>query len=429
MRRWLGSARNVSLMVLALVAGLLAVTALPPAAAQEPTLPCGMTADRTVSPSTTVVGQPVHVTVMVTGTCTGGAKGIDIFFVVDRSVTMFDKKYLDPTKNALTRFVNLMSFPESQGGLITFAANDNVGINLTSDRDALIQAIKNIRLSQETDVRGLQGAFRTATQKLDGDGSPGNEKVIMILVAGPDVNQAMLNMPTVTQAARNAGVKVIFLMFPSSQYLHYVEASTDCTGNYCGVWGSRAGVISKWAWGIDLPGQPNDVEVRLKTLAGLLLSTPSLASVEIYDSLSGFFEWIPGSGGPPPTSSGNGQDLQWQYTTMPAGGLKIEYDLTPLDEGRFKTAIVTRVDVALSNSVRSQLPLPNPEILVLDPGAVSPTPPPPTAITPATPTATTAPVTDTPSPTATTTVPLTPTPEVTVPVSRHYAYLPWSNKP
>jgi hypothetical protein len=416
----------------AAVAGLAVAAGAPRAVAQEPTLPCDMAANRTVSPESTLVGKPVRVKITVTGNCVGGARGVDIFFVVDRSVTMFDKDYLDPTKDALVRFVNTMDFEttNSKGGLITFAASHNVGVNLTPVRENLINAIKNIRLSQETDVRGLQGAFRTATQKLDGDGTPGNDKVIMILVAGPDINQAMLNMPTVTQAARNAGVKVIFLMFPDSNYLHYVEASSDCVGSFCGLWTHRSGQFSKWAWSVDKPGTTWDIDNRLKILAQILLRNPTLSRLEVYDSLSAYFEYVDGSAVPPPDRTGGGTDLEWGFTSIPPAGLTIEYDLTPLDPGRFRTAIVTRLDVTLSDSQTTVYGLPNPEIEVLDPDLVTPTATPVTPVVPThTPTATTPPTVG-PTATATATEPPpldTPTPTDPA-VTPKAVYLPWLQK-
>jgi hypothetical protein len=435
MRRWAGNSRRLlPLASLVALAGLFGLAAPGPARAQTTELPCDMTADRTVDPTTVAVEGKVHVTINVRGTCSGGAKGVDIFFVVDRSVTMFDKKYLDPTKDALTRFVNLMNFQNSTGGLITFAAQDDVRSNLTKDRDALIQAIKAIRLSQETDVRGLQGAIRTATQKLDDNGTPGNDKVIMVLVAGPDTSQALINMPTVTQAARNAGMKVIFLMFPESRYVHYVEASTDCVGTFCGRWqGPRGAALTKWAWGVDLPGTAEDVGERLKTLAELLLKAPTLKSVEVYDGLSGFFEWVPGSAVPEPTTTGGGADLTWNFDSVPPEGITIEYDVTALEEGRFKTAVVSRVAVTLSTNETTTVGLPNPEITVVDPSMITPsaTPvTPTTATTPPTPTTpspthTSEPTVATPTPSAT---PFDPTPTATTHLDRAPVYLPWVNK-
>lgn len=365
-----------------------------PAAAQGE-LPCGMTASRTVAPTQVLQGERVQVRIEVNGTCAGGSKGIDTFFVVDRSVTMFDKRYLDDTKAALTRFVNAMDFDKSKGGLITFASSENVGSNLTGDRDALLQAIRTIRLSQETDVRGLQGAFRTATQKLDNDGAPGNERVIIIVVAGPDVNQALLNMPTVTQAARNAGVKVVFLMFPDSRYLHYVEAASDCTGSYCGLWTSRAGNLSKWAWVVDKIGTANDIDERFKILIDVLLRAPTLTGLSVDDSLFAGVTFVPGSASPPPSRVLGSSDLVWDMTAVPPGGLVITYDVTADDLGRYRTAVVTRLEVTLSDNTRTTLALPNPEIEALDPSLITPT------------------VTITPQPTAT--EPATPTPEVTEP--------------
>ncbi len=418
-RRKIGAALVVAAALAVLGGAFLAARA--PVRAQAE-LPCGMTADRTVSPAQVVQGERVQVRIEVNGTCAGGPKGIDVFLVVDRSVTMFDKGYLDPTKDALMRFVNAMDFTKSKGGLITFASSENVGSNLTSDRDSLLQAIRTIRLSQETDVRGLQGAFRTATQKLDNDGAPGNERVIIIVVAGPDVNQALLNMPTVTQAARNAGVKVVFLMFPDSQYVHYIEAASDCTGSFCGLWGSRSGTLSKWAWGVDKTGTADDIDERFKILIDLLLREPSLTGLGVNDSLYAGVTFVAGSASPPARILGGGADLFWDLTAVPPGGLVITYEVTADDIGRYRTAVVTRLEVALSDNTRTTVALPNPEIEVLDPALITPTvtiTPSPTATEPATSTPTQPAVTDTPTP--------TPSPTPTEPPALQPVFLPWTH--
>ena len=68
--------------------------------------------------------------------------GIDLMFVVDRSIRMRSDRYFEPTRVALGNFVVAMNMETSSAGLITYARNDSISRNLTSDRDDLIRVIE-----------------------------------------------------------------------------------------------------------------------------------------------------------------------------------------------------------------------------------------------------------------------------------------------
>jgi hypothetical protein len=387
-------------------------TGVVPGQTPPPDLPCEITYDRTVAPLDVVVSDTVHVRVDVDGTCEGSAPGIDLFLVVDRTITMQQEGYLNATKEALKNFINRMDFTKSSGGLISFASASQVNKNLTTSRDDLIQAVNAIRLSQETDVRGLQDAFRTATQKLDGDGSPDNEKVIIILIAGQDVNQNLLNMPTVTQAARNAGVKVVFLMFPNAHFAHYVDAASDCTLTACQVWQGRGGVtVRKWAWGVDTP----TIDGTLQTLADLLVAAVDVSSVRVNEAMDSGAAMVETSVVPPPTRFVGVpyRESWWEYTQMPPGGLHIDYDAVMVyaDE-EYAPTVASVLYLTFTDGTDVRIDLPNPKVMVRSVPTATATQASTNTPTPETPTATPSGTTPTATPTAT----LTDT--------RHYVYLP-----
>jgi len=342
-------------------------------------LPCGVTYDRTVLPPEIVVSSTVHVHIQVDGSCEGGSRGINIFFVVDRSVTMFEDGFIDPTKSALKNFVNSMDFTKSTAGLITYADKKQVNKPLTSDRDAMLVAIDRIRLSEENDVRSLPAAFRDATQLIDRDGIEGNDKIVLIIAAGPDKDNALVNMPTVTQAARNAGVKVVFLMFPDSRYLHYVEAASDCTGTFCGLWGSRSGQLSKWAWGVD----SGSIDSRLQMLVPLLLRGLELTRIEVEDFVHSGAEVLPSSVQPLPTNFAGGpayRDMIWDFNPVPPGGVRIDYDARMIFEDEtYPVAELSELALWYSDGTAPRMPLPNPDIIVRSEITPTPTSPRPSA--------------------------------------------------
>lgn len=387
-------------------AGLLAPlgTEVPGLSAQAPPCgPCPCTFDRTVQPQEVLVNEKVHVTIDLDCDCPGqgATKGIDVFFVVDRTNLMFDTRYIDPTQQAITAFVNKMDFAKGAAGLITYAVRESVRSNLTKDRQLILQAVNTIRRSEESDVRGLSTAFRTATTKLDNDGTPGNEKVIMIFVAGQDVDGRLVNMPTVTQAARNAGVMVVFFMFPNARFSHYVEASTVCTNPICPNW---SGLGRHWAWGVD----KNNVQSIVGTqLAGVLLREPELSVLEIYEAMNSGAGFDLGSAAPLPSRPQVPPyvDIYWDYAapSIPASGAHIEYDAEMVyADVTYPVTDISRGRVLLSDGQECFIDLPNPPVTVR--GAMTPTPTVAVTSTPtASPTATQSAVPDTPTPTATTT--------------------------
>lgn len=395
------------------------ITPAAPAAAQGSTdLPCGVKVTRTVSPLQIHTDETVHVKITATGgdsgACGGSSRPADVFFVVDNTETMFNPQLglIGPTRDALTDFVNQMDFKTSKAGLITYAAEESVKSNLSSDRDRLLQAIRAMRNENENDVRGLAAALRTATQKLDNDGTPGSEKMIVTIIAGPDVGNNLVNLPTVTQAARNAGVRFAFLLWfeerpgggrYESRYTHYVEAASECpeTDTQCPPWNAGR----RWAWPVATSNVPayswdESIKATMTMLIGRLLRPISITGIEFQELMNSGADLLQASAAPPPTG-GTLRDVRWQFNNIPATGLSIEYDARMVfTDATYPVTDRTQVDVSYSDGRPGTQSLPNPQVTVL--GAPTPT------VTTNTPTPTRTTVAPTPTPTATRTATASP---------------------
>ncbi len=355
--------------------------------------PCDASATRSVGPSTVYAGDTVTMTTAIQAYC-GDAKprGIDVMFVVDRSITVHEDGLLDSIQTGLTNFVLAMDFESSTAGLITYARQDQIATNLTHDQSRVLNAIRSIRLSEENDVRGVDGAFRKAVGKLDNDGDPANQKVVFITVAGVDQSQALVNMPTVTNSARNAGVKVIFLLFPQARYRHLVEAASDCTSN-CPTYQLGSKVATKWAWPVD---ERNYAETT-SMLATRLLRARAIDRIVHEEYLHSGAVLVPGSVSPPATQVG--QRLLWDLAGVPARGLTLTYRARMIYPNEtYPVADSAVLEVVDDLGENHPIAVDNPDIEVLDP-ALRPTPVPSATATPeATPTAA---ATDTPTATPT----------------------------
>ena len=366
-------------------------------------LPGNVTYDRTVAPLDVGVRDLVHVKIELDYDSVRASRGVDAFLVVDRTPTMFGSSagnttFMAATKEALTAFVNSLDFGKGEVGMITYAANATVARNLTNDQDALLNSIRTIRMSEENDVRGLLDAFRTATQKLDNDGTPGNEKIIFIVVAGPDQQQALVNMPTVTQAARNAGVKVVFLMFSGATYTHYVAAASDCTWGRCITW---TGLGQRYAWEVNAAGA-NDIRTVLRDLSEHFLFSPSLAQIRVRDGFDpASVSLLPDTVNPLPSRSIGPPyyEIEWQIDNPTRGPFVAEYDVrTEWPDDTYPVSTVSYLYLVTSDGQTiGPIDLPNPPLTVRGPGT------PGTPGTPASPTA------ETPSPTTPSVTPDKPT--------------------
>lgn len=383
---------------------------------------CDPIASRTVTPAEVWAGGSVDVDMLFDPACRPFDEiGVDVMFVVDRSITMGTEGYFAPTRAALGDFVLAMNMETSSAGLVTFASSDSISRNLTKDRDDLVRAINSIRLTEEDDTRGLLGALRTATEKLT-SGTVGNEKVVMIVVAGSESSQPLVNMPTVTQAARNAGVRFVFLMFPDARFTHFVESASLChTG--CPSWrGPRAGdpVMMKWAWGVDESG-PSGIEAVIDILIEKLLREISVTSIEFWESFEDDVVFDESSASPPASRVDSGGDAFWTYSDVPLGGRRITYKAQMLREGAtYPVTHRTEVTVGYSDGFRTTYPLPNPEVKVLE--GVPPSATPTETGVPPTPT----PTLDVPSATPDDVTPTTPATATTPPGTIDWAniYMP-----
>ncbi|MFN2250990.1 MAG: vWA domain-containing protein [Anaerolineae bacterium] len=409
-------------------------------AAQE--MPCNVQADRTVSPVDLAVGETAHVEVTVTGECENESKGIDIFFVVDRTPTMFNNSYrprfIDALQDGLKSFVNAMDFSKSKAGVLSYASNYQINRNLTDDQDAIIRAINAIRMTEETEVRGLPAAFRKATELIDNDGDPDNQKIIMIFAAGPDQNNDLVNMDTVTQAARNAGVTVVFFQFSTREvgsiYTHFVKAASDCDSqdqNVCvGYRFSASGPVEyKYAWAVTTLQNPaphdRDIRSKLTDFAEHFLFGVEITQVDVREIFDWRVSFVEGSAVPPPTnpSSPPYWSADWEFPgSMPAGGIKVEYDVTVTEVGTYYVSDSSQAVVAFTDGrTYAPLDLPNPLLHVSDAATVTPTPTPTDDVMPTTPPATT----DTPEVTQT----ITPTSTEIIPGEDYAILMPIASKP
>lgn len=366
-----------ALSLLVLLLGLDGAAADTAQAQDEPEMPCELVVTRSVDPLTLYAGDETSAEIVVEPGCKSYENhGIDIMFVIDRTVRMRQEGYLEVTRQALSDFVIQMNFNTSSAGLMTFASTKQVSRNLTRDQEELLRAIDSIRPVDDSNVRGMLEAVRDATGKLDNDGTEGNEKIVLVAVAGQEGFDRLVTLPTITQAARNAGVKFVFLMFPDARFGHFVDAASDCHAG-CPTWqGQRAGdpPRMKWAWGVDKEGG-SSVQAVMNMLGQRLLRPVRIANLEVWEGFGSQVTFLESSASPPPTRTSFPQDAFWEMTDLVEAPQTIRYNVTADEPGRYPITDRTELTVQFSDGLQRRFDLENPEIEVLDP-STRPTEPP-----------------------------------------------------
>lgn len=133
-------------------------------------------------------------------------KTADIMLILDRSGSMTGDP-LDNAKLASVNFVNLLSFPENQIGLVSFASKAKLESKLTTNKDHLISKIDNLKASGSTNTAD---AIIKAREELLSPRHNIESQPIIILLADGKWNTGTNPVPE-AQIAKDAGIRIIVI--------------------------------------------------------------------------------------------------------------------------------------------------------------------------------------------------------------------------
>ncbi|MDJ0918077.1 MAG: VWA domain-containing protein [Woeseiaceae bacterium] len=138
----------------------------------------------------------------------GGVRYLDIMFVMDTSTSL---KSADPkdfrAQGAIGLVENLSPRSDIKIGVVSFDRKSELAQAMTSDRDAVIRALKALPRSGSTN---LAAGIASAARELDRNGRPGSSRVIMLFTDGMS-NQSKAFDAAVQAAKRGITVQTMLL--------------------------------------------------------------------------------------------------------------------------------------------------------------------------------------------------------------------------
>jgi len=130
----------------------------------------------------TVDGSATHVDVEGIASAFGGVRYLDIMFVMDTSGSL---RRSDPSdfraQGAIGLVQNLSPKSDIKIGVVSFSRKSNTAQPLTSDRDAVIDALRALPRNGSTNIAG---GITAALSELEANGRPGATQIIMLFTDG-----------------------------------------------------------------------------------------------------------------------------------------------------------------------------------------------------------------------------------------------------
>jgi len=281
---------------------------------------CTVKHDKTAAPPEIRLGETVTVTLKVEGSCPVKEQPADVILAIDHSSSMGRENKLQAAQSAAITFVNRMDPTLVRIGLVSVSSVGDRIVDLTGDRNVLIQAIQNLQLERGTNiVDGLESSRRALT---GANARAGVKKVIIFLTDGRHqaASRPISDLDAIIADVRAAGIESFAIGLGSdadkpvlrriaSDASHYYHSPT--TSELDGIYLQIAGRIQ----------------------AKVLLSTSTIT-----DILPVNIAYVVGSAWPmQPAVSPDGRTLTWQVNNVSEPGYTITYQARPQQVGTWPT--------------------------------------------------------------------------------------------
>ena len=303
---------------------------------------CDLAADKIAQPGRTKVGELVTITLTVAGVCPSESLPLDVILVLDRSGSMEGPKLL-AAKSASVAFTNELDFSKVQLGLVAFSSGAQLLQSLTTDRTAVVRAVAGTEANGETDIAaGLTQAEGELSSRRARQNAA---KAIVLMTDGrPSSTRGANEAMRQADAIRQAGVSIFAI----------------------GLGSDVDPVLLRSLAGADdqLFLAPNEADLpRIFTrVARRLTSATILRSATVTDVLPPTMEYVDGSARPPAQLVG--RTLTWQLADVPSAGLKLTFQVRPLQAGYQPTNEHAEVSYDDQVGFRGQIRFPVPRVNV-----------------------------------------------------------------
>jgi Mg-chelatase subunit ChlD len=328
-------------------AGLLPRGADSPAHAQADA--CSAAPFKSAAPARIRLGEQVTVALRVAGACPAREQKADVVLVIDRSSSMRQDDKLADAKAAATAFVDEMDTALVQVGIVAFDDEVDDVLDLSTDKNALRQAIASITLDRGTNlVDSLEAGRRMVT------GPSARSDATPVIVFMTDGNHSSFSprisaLDAVIAAVRAAEIDTYAIGLGDDADDAVLRRIVSAPSNYYG----------------DINGgQLADIYLQIagRIEAGVLFET-----ITIQDEVPANMRYLIGSAVPAAAWDAGRRVLTWTFDQVPEPGLSMTYRLEPLTTGTHPTNVRATADFRDGLGNDDTLRFPVPEVIVTGP--------------------------------------------------------------
>ena len=341
-----------------------------PEASPEPPLvrpgACRLRADKRARPSALRLGETVTVELQVGGECPSAKPRADIVLAIDRSGSMNAQDQITDTRRAAIAFIDAIDMSRDRVAVVAFNNHAELVQPLTANRDLAVRAVAALEAVGGTDIAA---ALRLATAELYGANSrPDTQAVIILLTDGRDREPD--GALDASAAAQARGARVFTIGFGDvDPMLMVLSASNPEDYFYTPDTGRLTGIY---------------LDIARRITAAVLAR-----ELIIVDQLPTNMRYVDGSARPAADYDAGRRTLTWRLADVPFAGATVTFQLEPTQLGRHPTNVRAEAEFVdgLGDPGRLVFPVPEVEVLSLEPTATStstpfPTPSPPPTRTP-----------------------------------------------
>ncbi|MCC7018138.1 MAG: VWA domain-containing protein [Ardenticatenales bacterium] len=338
---------------------------------------CIASGTKTASPATVGVGQPVTVTLDITGTCGAVEEPSNILLVVNTKSSNFIR-----TTQAV---VGLADFRRHNIGLMAYYVNTEFSVRWTHDVSKVITALETLNAGGGSES-SERNALVEAADELSR--APAGVRPVVVLIGAQYCIKAerttceeQQDAEPAAEALRAMGARVVVVGGTGDASL-LASSDLDVLNLFGGFGGGgdRGGANPGGGIGGAVP-----VYQRVS-----LLDHPAalLATAAVRDEIPAAFDYVPASAVPPATYDAATRTLAWDLTDVAYTGGPLTYRLIPTATSRQATNVRAWADFVDGWSNPGSLTFPVPEVDVIAPPTATsaptatPTPTPDATATP-----------------------------------------------
>ncbi len=320
--------------------------AAPPEALPPGPRACVALPDKVAAPARIPLGDSVEVTLSVDGHCPAKPAPLRLMIVFDTSRSMGWGYALDRAKRTVIALLGQLDPNRVEVGLVTF--DDDFALVEPPSRDLLGLARRTAALRSRGDTL-MSGAIDLAQRQLPAEGLPeGTRRAILVVT---DANPSDATLASL-DAASAEGIALSAVVVEDGQpadpaFLESLDRA-----------GGRA-LFDPALW--ELPG-------LAETLLAADPNRGLFETIEVIDDIPANMRYIEGSAQPPADFDAAANRLTWRLGPVEAAaGLRLRYDLEPLEVGIWPTNVRAEADYVDASGHPGDLLFPVPQVEVYEP--------------------------------------------------------------